>query len=763
MRFAQGLVAITILVLCPLPLSWQRTNALSSFEDEGKRSIDDLIAELGGSDEARAFAALRSLEKVGADAVPGLARALRGPSFVLRFRAARALSSAGEKALPALISALKEKDAVVRYLAVEALKEMGAQASSAMAVLAQALEDSSEEVRRKAAMALAGLGEAAAQELRKRLESKNPSAQRLAAHALERIQSGRSAVNGSDSAPSDNTPKATAPPSWRGTWSGEAFSNVTAERGIRFEHVNGSSGLRFMPETIGAGAAWLDFDGDGFLDLYLVQGHRHPEKALDGPGGPREPTDVLYKNLGGKLFEDVTSRTGISEHGYGMGAAVGDYDQDGRADLYVTNYGRNTLYHNRSDGSFEDVTEQAGVGASGWSTAATWADFDGDHDLDLFVVRYVAYDSRTQGACETQAPGRSKKLSTYCHPHHFDGVADVLYRNLGDGTFRDESIESGITASQGRLAGKGLGVLASDFDNDGDADLFVANDSTPNTLWRNLGGFRFEDVSFETGFAFNTEGVPRAGMGIDRGDVDGDLRFDYLVANFSNEPDTLYLSENGFFIDGSTQSGIARATFLPLGFGVRLLDFDLDGDLDLYCANGHVLDNAAEIVPGGVPGFGQLDLLLENDGRGHFAEVSKAAGAWFEQALVGRGVAEADYDNDGDPDLVVTNCGGPAILLENRAGDERSWIGFELKRRKDARGRQLPVTGAVVETAVSGWKSIRGVTTDGSFLSAHDPRIRVGLGARRGLVTATVGWPGVKEAQVFSSLAPGSYHELLER
>ena len=762
MRFAQGLVAITILALCPLPLSWQRANARSSddssVDDEGKRSIDDLIAELGGSDEARAFAALRSLVKVGADAVPALAQALRSSSFVLRFRAARALSSAGEKALPALIAALKEKDAVVRYLAVEALKEMGPQASSAMAVLAQALEDSSEEVRRKAALGLSGLGEAAAPELRKCLESKNPSTRRLAAYALERIQSLKRASD-----PTVVSPQRSEVTAWRGAWSGEAFSNVTTERGLRFEHVNGASGLRYMPETVGPGAAWLDYDGDGFLDLYLVQGHRHPEKALDGPGGPREPSDVLYRNLGGKLFEDVSAKAGISERGYGMGAAVGDYDQDGRPDLYVTNYGQNTLYHNRGDGTLEDVTTLAGVGASGWSTSATWADLDGDHQLDLFVVRYVAYDSRTQGTCETQGPGRAEKISTYCHPHHFDGVSDLIYRNLGNGTFRDASAESGITASQGRLAGKGLGVLAFDFDDDGDTDIFVANDTTPNTLWRNLGGFRFEDVSFETGFAFNADGTARAGMGIDRGDVDGDLRIDYVVANFSREPNTLYLSRGDFFLDGSSPSGIAQATFLSLGFGVKLLDFDLDGDLDFYGANGHVLDNAREVEPGGIPGFGQQDLLLENDGQGHFMNISKTAGAWFDQTLVGRGVAEADYDNDGDPDLVITNCGGPAILIENRAGDGRSWIGFELKRRKDARGRQPPATGAVVETAVSGWKSIHGVATDGSFLSAHDPRIRVGLGARTGLVTATVRWPGVKEAQVFSGLAPGSYHELLEK
>ena len=757
-----------ILALCPLALSWQRANAFSpddsSVDDEGKRSIDDLITELGGSDEARAFAALRSLEKAGVDAVPRLAQALRSPSFVLRFRAARALSNAGEKALTVLIAATNEKDAVVRYLAVEAIKEMGPRASSTVTItalahaLAHALEDSSEEVRRKAAMAMAGLGDAAVSDLGKCLESKNLNARRLAAYALERIHSAKSASD-----PTEASPRSSDTTAWRGAWSGEAFSNVTAERGIRFEHVNGASGLRFMPETIGAGAAWLDYDGDGFLDLYLVQGHRHPEKAFDGPGGPREPSDVLYKNLGGKLLEDVTSKSGISERGYGMGAAVGDYDQDGRPDLYVTNYGRNTLYHNRADGTFEDVTELAGVGASGWSTSATWADFDGDHYLDLFVVRYVDYDTRTQGACETQVPGRLAKISTYCHPHHFDGVADVLYRNLGDGTFRDVSVESGIAASQGRLAGKGLGVLASDFDGDADVDILVANDSTPNALWRNLGGFRFEDVSFETGFAFNADGVPRAGMGIDQGDVDGDLRFDYIVANFGSEPDTLYLGQNGFFIDGSTSSGIAKATFLPLGFGLRLVDFDLDGDLDLYCANGHVLDNAAEVEPGGVPGFGQPDLLLENDGSGHFANISGAAGRWFEQALVGRGVAEADYDNDGDPDLLVTNCGGPVVLLENRAGDGRRWIGFEPRRRRDARGRLPPVNGATLEIEVGGWKSIHEIAADGSFLSAHDPRIRVGLGARTGLVTARVRWPGVKEAQVFSGLAPGSYHAILEK
>jgi hypothetical protein len=546
----------------------------------------------------------------------------------------------------------------------------------------------------------------------------------------------------------------------------DIFADVAGDRGIAFVNVNGASGKKYLVETMLGGAAWIDHDGDGFLDLFLVQGHRHPERALDGPPGvgswgPRgaeEPGDVLLRNIGGKRFEDVTARAGVGDRGYGMGAAAGDWDGDSRPDIYVTNYGRNTLYRNRGDGSFEDVTARAGVGAGGWSSSAVWADLDGDGRLDLYVATYLAYDTRRHGACEANLPGSGAKVPAYCHPHRFEGVPDIIYRNLGDGTFRDVTRESGIAACGGWLAGKGLGVVACDFDGDGDPDLLVANDSVPNNLWRNLGGFRFEDVGLEAGFALNAEGVPQAGMGIDLGDADGDGLLDVYVTNFARETDTLYLRRGAQFLDATIESGLAGPTYLPLAFGCRFLDHDLDGDLDLYVANGHILDNADALHPGEGITYAQPDLLLENGGGGKYRDASPGAGAWFRRALVGRGVAEADFDNDGDPDLLVTNVAGPAALLENRAGDGKAWIGIEL-RSPPGRGTWH---GARVEVEAGGRKQMREAGTGGSYLSAHDHRLRFGLGSAAGPVTVRVRWPGLEGERAHEGLAPGRYH-VLER
>jgi len=538
----------------------------------------------------------------------------------------------------------------------------------------------------------------------------------------------------------------------------EWFVDVTRERGIAFESVSGATGKRYLVETMLAGAAWIDYDGDGFLDLYLVQGNRHPETALDGAAGSGvrrdSPRDVLYRNVGGKRFEDVTERAGVGDCGYGMGAAVGDFDGDGRPDLYVTNYGRNTLYRNRGDGTFEDATDRAGVGARTWSTSATWADFDGDGRLDLFVATYLDYDTRRHGACEALV--RGEKVPSYCHPHRFEGLPDILFRNQGDGTFRDVSRESGIARSRGWLAGKGLGVVASDFDRDGDADILVANDSVPNTLWRNEGGMRFEDVGLETGFALGAEGTPRAGMGIDRGDVDGDGFIDVYVTNFSRETDTLYINQEGQFADATVERGLARATYLPLAFGTRFLDFDLDGDVDLYVANGHILDNAEQLHPGEGITHGQKDFLFENDGRGYFRDASEGAGGWFGRALAGRAVAEADYDNDGDPDLLVTHSGGRAILLENRAPHGGGWIGLDL-RAGPGRGT---FHGARVELTGKKESRVHEVQTDGSYLSAHDPRVRFALPPGAGAATLRIHWPGTPQPDVRSALALGRYHRI---
>ena len=542
----------------------------------------------------------------------------------------------------------------------------------------------------------------------------------------------------------------------RGAVADDVFVDVAREKGIDFTSVNGASGKKLLPETMLGGAAWIDHDGDGYLDLFLVQGHGDLARALDEPEGANRPGDVLYRNEGGRRFIDVTERARVGHTGYGMGAAVGDYDGDGRPDLYVTCYGKNALYRNRGDGTFEETASRAGVEAGGWSSSATWADLDGDGLLDLYVATYLEYDTRKHGACAATGPG-GKKTDAYCHPHRFEGAPDIVFRNAGDGTFRDMTRESGIAGARGWLGGKSLGVIATDQDVDGDPDVLVANDSVPNNLWRNLGGFRFEDVALETGFALNADGVPQAGMGIDRGDVDGDGQIDVYVTNFSRETDTLWVLQGGLLVDVTAERGIARPTYLPLAFGARFLDADLDGDLDIYVANGHILDNVEEIHPGEGIRYGQTDLLLVNDGRGRFRDASADSGAWFREARPSRAAAEADFDNDGDPDLVVTQVGGRAALLENRAGAGRTWIGIELRPSEP---RRRAVHGARVEVEAGGARQVREVQTDGSYLSAHDARLRFGLRPGTTSVTVTVRWPGSAEPRRHEGLAPGRYHVL---
>jgi len=539
----------------------------------------------------------------------------------------------------------------------------------------------------------------------------------------------------------------------------ELFVDVTDARGIRFVNVNGASGKRRLVETMVAGAAWLDYDRDGFLDLYLVQGHDRPGESPESTRGAAGPGNVLYRSVGGTRFEDVSAKAGVDDRGYGMGVAVGDYDNDGYPDLYVTNYGRNILYHNQRDGTFRDVTRKARVGGQTakdgkpiWSSSATWADFDGDGRLDLYVANYLAYDTRRDGACQTPLPGTNRRVPAYCHPNRFAGVADTLYRNLGDGVFEDVSKKSGVARLFGPANAKGLGVVASDFDNDGDADIFVANDTVSNVLWRNLGGFRFEEVGLETGFALSGDGAPEAGMGIDRADIDGDGFLDYFVTNFSRETNTLYKNEQGFLVDATVQSRLARAGYLPLGFGARFIDYDLDGDLDLYVVNGHILDNCEELHPGEKISFAQPDQLFENDGRGRFQEVSSKAGKWFRRALVGRTVVEGDYDNDGDGDLLITNVRGQAVLLENRHGTDGNWIGL------DPRSPRV-IHGARIELETPDGKRIHEVQRDGSYLGSHDVRVRFGLGAGVENVVAKIRWPGKPgPPQVLKGLAVGKYN-----
>lgn len=536
----------------------------------------------------------------------------------------------------------------------------------------------------------------------------------------------------------------------------EHFVDVTTERGINFRSINGAEGKRQLVETMVAGVAWLDYDDDSFMDLYLVQAHAEPRSALTKPGGADQPGNVLYRNVNGKRFEDVTRKAGVGDRGYGMGVAVGDYDGDGRQDLFVANYGRDTLYHNVDGTRFEDVTEKAGVGDPKWSISATWADYDADGWLDLYVLRYLNYDTRKDGACPTPAPG-GKTVDTYCNPKYFHGLVDKLYRNLGNGKFQDVGLKSGIT-SEGLRASKGLGVLASDFDGDLDLDFFVANDTVNNNLWRNDGKGHFEDAALEVGFALNGEGAPEGSMGLCRGDVNGDGTPDYFVTNFSRETNTLYLNHGGYLDDTTIELGLARAGYLPLGFGAVFLDFDLDGDLDSYVVNGHVLDNAAILEPGQGIGYGQRDLLFENGGHGRFRNISAKSGEWFQAATVGRSAAMADFDNDGDQDLAISNVAGPAILLENRAASGKEWVGIALRGSsgKPTHNAHVELWGLGAR-APSAWHEVQ---TDGSYASAHDPRVVFACPKGVQVVEVRVRRHGSKEYQVFRDLRLSRYNQL---
>jgi len=531
----------------------------------------------------------------------------------------------------------------------------------------------------------------------------------------------------------------------------ELLVDVSGSAGIRFTHVRGEAGKKYLPESMIGGAGWLDYDGDGHLDLYLVQGHSDSE-ACARPGAQ---SNILYRNLGNGRFEDVTGEAGVGDRGYGCGLAVGDIDNDGDVDLYVTNVGRNTLYLNRGDGTFEDVTLAAGVGCAVWSASAAFLDVDRDGMLDLYVSNYLAYDTRVHKACT----GNTRKLPGYCHPNKYDGLADSLFMNRGGGRFEDVSRAAGVAVA-GRIQAKGLGVLPTDFDNDGDVDILVANDSVPNFLWRNLGNGRFEDAALEAGVALNSDGNAEACMGVDGGDVNGDGHFDYFVTNFSKETDSLFLGEgDGFFLDGTQRARLVAPTHLPLGFGTKLFDFDLDGDLDIYVTRGHIIDNIQEMSPGTDERYEQPDQLFANDGTGRFREISSVSGDWFRQELVGRAAAFADYDSDGDTDVCVVNLGGRAVLLQNRTADrgKARWLGLRLR---GAAPSNLDAFGALVQVRVGKRVHLHEVRSAASYLAANDSRLVIGLGDAKDAPVVQVRWPD-GHRELFNGLAVGRYNEVV--
>ncbi len=507
------------------------------------------------------------------------------------------------------------------------------------------------------------------------------------------------------------------------------FLDVTAKSGITFVHASGATPEKYMVETFGSGVAWIDIDADGFVDLYFVNG---------APGA----SNALYRNNGDGTFSDVTRQSGTAadaNRAYKTGVAVGDYDNDGWLDLYVTALGPNILYRNNGNGTFTDVTAVAGVagGANEWSTSTGFLDYDRDGKLDLYVANYIDARMDANPYCGLRKPG----YRMYCNPTIFDGVADRLFRNNGDGTFTDVSLRAGIA----NPAGKGLGVVFCDFDRDADTDIYVANDLVRNFLYRNNGDGTFLDVAYAAGVGFDMNGKPQAGMGVDCGDVDGNGYPELFVTNFSEELNTLYDNRgDGLFEDVTRKAGLGSG-FSPLGFGTKMYDLDNDGDLDIHVTNGHVIDNVKLYQPALT--YEQKDLLYENI-SGRFTDISARSGAALQARRVGRGLAVADFDNDGNLDVVISSVGQRAVLLKNQGVRSGNWI--QIRAQGTASNRFG--LGATVRAETAGKTQVREINNVASYLSSNDTRLHLGLGDAKIIQRLEILWPSGRR-QVLTDVA----------
>ena len=489
------------------------------------------------------------------------------------------------------------------------------------------------------------------------------------------------------------------------------FREVAHETGLIFQHTNGATGEFYLPEIMGAGVALIDYDNDGDLDVYFVQGTT--QNGNGTPTGNRLFRNEL-KETGQLFFTDVTEHAGVGHIGQGMGVAVGDYDGDGYRDIYVTSFGPNVLYRNNRNGTFSDVTKQAGVYQSQWSTSAAFLDYDRDGRLDLIVLSYTDFTPLGNKPCYSAVGERD-----YCTPKAYHPVSARLFHNLGHGKFEDVTQQSGIGAS----FGPGLGVVCRDFDGDGWTDIYVANDTAPNLLWLNHRDGTFVEQGLASGAAYASDGVARAGMGVTAGDFDGDGIQDLLVTNLVREGATLFRGTGkGQFDDITHESGLTQPTSGTTGFGTKFFDYDNDGLLDLFIANGGA--TMSESASGRSHRFFQTNQVFHNEG-GTFRDVTKQGGPAFDRKGVGRGAAFGDIDNDGDIDIVVTNNDGPALLLLNQVGSRQHWLEVVLKSTDSNRfgiGSQVGVSRTGKPTL---W---RDVNTDSGYLSAHDARAHFGLG-----------------------------------
>jgi enediyne biosynthesis protein E4 len=508
------------------------------------------------------------------------------------------------------------------------------------------------------------------------------------------------------------------------------FTNISAAAKINFKAAGSPTSLKYLLETMGGGVAILDYDNDGRMDLFFTNGALLKEgmaaSAIPQKSDPQF-WNRLYRQKADGAFEDMTERAGLQGDGYCMGVATADYDNDGYVDLYVTGYGANHLYHNNGDGSFVDVSAKLGVAAAGWSTSAGWFDYDRDGRLDLFVARYLDWDfEKGSILC-----GDSRIARAYCHPDNFKGASNILFHQMPDGTFMDVTFKAGIADPNG----KGLGVAFADFDNDGFSDIFVANDSVRQALYHNKGNGTFEDIGVTSGAGYDENGKTYAGMGIDAADYDNDGYIDLFVTTLSNEMYSLYHNDRDLSFTYATNSaGVGQITLSYSGWGTHFIDADNDGLRDVFVAQGHVLDTVEKTSP--YLRYKQTPLLMRNTGK-RFVNVSATAGPVFTSPLAARGAAFGDLNNDGQIDVVIGLLDGAPVVLRNN-GTKNHWLGLKLvgsSSNRDGLGARVTVTDN------TGRKQIFDATTSGSYLSANDPRLVVGLGASASVRKIEISWP----------------------
>ncbi|HXE34190.1 MAG TPA: CRTAC1 family protein [Verrucomicrobiae bacterium] len=527
------------------------------------------------------------------------------------------------------------------------------------------------------------------------------------------------------------------------------FSEIPASAsGITFVHTSGKSPQKFLPESTGPGCAFLDYDNDGWMDIYLVN-----SGPCDFWTPPTPLRNALYRNNRDGTFTDVTEKAGVPGGGYGMGVAVGDYNADGFPDLYVTQYGRSILYRNNGDGTFTDVTEKAGVAAPGWASSAVWFDYDNDGRLDLFVCRFVDFTKLTHHVCNAPNIPALAGINEYCYPRIFNPMPSWLFHNNGDGTFTDVSQKMGIAENPG----KSWGVVATDINNDGFLDLFVANDTTANFLFANRKGRKFEEIGFTAGVAYGPGGKARSGMGVDSADFNQDGWLDLFVTNLDHEFYGLYQNKHDeSFEDKAGPTGVARATQMMSGWGAKFFDFDNDGLLDLFVANGHPDDVIDKINPGVT--YSEPLLLFQNSPAG-LKNISQESGPVFTRPLNARGLALGDFDNDGAVDVLIGVNDGAPVLLRNNAGTKNHWLGLNLIGKKS----NPDAIGARISYQAGDLKQTRFKVGGGSYLSSHDPRIVLGLAKHEKLDWLEIKWPQPSgQVQRFTDLPIDRYITITE-